>query len=77
MCWELRVVGWEVSYGAEYVPKDERGYTVIVHKSRKMLPTDEPVVLGSFNVTELGKILLTVDNPTTKKKKLVYRFKVI
>ncbi|KAL1542806.1 Patellin-3 [Salvia divinorum] len=77
LCWELRVVGWEVSYSAEFVPNDERGYTVIVHKARKMLPTDEPVVLGSFNVTELGKILLTVDNPTTKKKKLVYRFKVL
>ncbi|XP_057793642.1 patellin-3-like [Salvia miltiorrhiza] len=77
LCWELRVVGWEVRYGAEYVPNDERGYTVIVHKTRKMLPTDEPVVLGSFNVTELGKIFLTVDNTTTKKKKLVYRFKVL
>ncbi|KAG6431966.1 hypothetical protein SASPL_103538 [Salvia splendens] len=77
LCWELRVVGWEVSYSAEYVPNDGQGYTVIVHKTRKMLPTDEPVVLGSFNVTELGKILLTVDNPTTKKKRLVYRFKVL
>ncbi|KAH6759337.1 Sec14p-like phosphatidylinositol transfer family protein [Perilla frutescens var. frutescens] len=76
LVWELRVVGWEVSYGAEYVPNNERGYTVIIQKTRRMLPTDEPVVSNSFNVTELGKILLTIDNPTTKKKKLVYRFKV-
>lgn len=77
LVWELRVVGWEVSYCAEYVPNNERGYTVIIQKTRRMLPTDEPVVSSSFNVTELGKILLTVDNPTTKKKKLVYRFKVL
>lgn len=77
LVWELRVVGWETSYGAEYVPNNERSYTVIIHKTRKMLPTDEPVVSGTFNVTELGKILLTVDNPTTKKKRLVYRFKVV
>ncbi|KAL0326386.1 UNVERIFIED_CONTAM: Patellin-3 [Sesamum radiatum] len=75
--WELRVVGWEVSYSAEYVPNAERGYTVIIQKSRRMLPTDEPVVSSSFNVTELGKILLTIDNPTAKKKKLLYRFKVL
>ncbi|KAK4413379.1 Patellin-3 [Sesamum alatum] len=75
--WELRVVGWEVSYSAEYVPNAERGYTVIIQKTRKMLPTDEPVVSNSFNITELGKILLTIDNPTTKKKKLLYRFKVL
>ncbi|KAL0437905.1 UNVERIFIED_CONTAM: Patellin-3 [Sesamum latifolium] len=75
--WELRVVGWEVSYSAEYVPNAERGYTVIIQKTRKMLPTDEPVVSSSFNVAELGKILLTIDNPTAKKKKLLYRFKVL
>ena len=28
--WELRVLGWEVSYGAEFAPDAEGGYTVIV-----------------------------------------------
>ncbi|KAK4741044.1 hypothetical protein SAY87_024632 [Trapa incisa] len=74
--WELRVVGWEVSYGAEFVPSTESGYTVIINKIKKMTPTDEPVVHGSFAVSELGKLLLIVDNPTSKKKKLLYRFKV-
>ncbi|CAA0809864.1 Patellin-3 [Striga hermonthica] len=77
LVWELRVVGWEVSYSAEYVPNAERAYTVIIQKSRKMLPTDEPVVSNSFSISELGKILLTVDNPTNKKKKLLYRYKVM
>ncbi|CAI9755957.1 unnamed protein product [Fraxinus pennsylvanica] len=74
--WELRVVSWEVSYGAEFVP-NERGYAVIIQKTKKMAPTDEPVVSNSFQISELGKILLTIDNPTAKKKKLLYRFKVM
>ncbi|KAK9270180.1 hypothetical protein L1049_025756 [Liquidambar formosana] len=74
--WELRVVGWEVSYSAEFVPNAEDMYTVIIQKATKMAPTDEPAVYNSFKVGELGKILLTIDNPTSKKKKLLYRFKV-
>ncbi|XP_030485653.2 patellin-3 [Cannabis sativa] len=74
--WELRVVGWEVGYGAEFVPNTQNGYTIIIHKSKKMAPSDEPVVHNSFRVDELGKILLTVDNPTSKKKRLLYRFNI-
>jgi len=69
LVWELRVVGWEVNYSAEFVPNAEDG-------ARKKTPTDEPVVSNSFKVGELGKILLTVDNPTSKKKNLLYRFKI-
>jgi hypothetical protein len=76
LVWELRVVGWEVSYSAEFVPNAEDGYIVVIHKARKKTPTDEPVVSNSFKVAELGKILLTVDNPTSKKKNLLYRFKI-
>lgn len=74
--WELRVVGWEVSYSAEYVPNNESHYTIIIQKAKKMTPTDEPVISHSFKISELGKILLTIDNPTSKKKTLLYRFKV-
>ncbi|CAN6720301.1 unnamed protein product [Malus baccata var. baccata] len=74
--WELRVVGWEVSYGAEFVPEAKNGYTIIIQKATKMSPTDEPVVSNSFKVGELGKILLKIDNPTSKKKRLLYRFKI-
>ena len=69
-------MGWEVSYGAEFVPNAEGAYTIIIHKSRKMSPTDEPVIHNSFKVGELGKILLTIDNPTSKRKRLLYRFKI-
>ncbi|KAI6691283.1 hypothetical protein NL676_028111 [Syzygium grande] len=73
--WELRVVGWEVSYGAEFVP-NTGGYSINIQKPKKMSPADEPVAHGTFKVSELGKVLLTVDNPTSKKKKLLYRFKI-
>ncbi|KAK9068581.1 hypothetical protein SSX86_012696 [Deinandra increscens subsp. villosa] len=74
--WEIRVVGWEVSYGAEYVPNNESQYTVIIQKARKMTQIDEPVISHSFKINEPGKILLTIENPTSKKKTLLYRFKV-
>ncbi|MCL7039750.1 hypothetical protein MKW94_014296 [Papaver nudicaule] len=40
LVWELRVVGWEVSYGAEIIPEAEDGYTLIVSKTRKLTTTD-------------------------------------
>ncbi|CAE5963856.1 unnamed protein product [Arabidopsis arenosa] len=76
LVWEIRVIGWEVSYKAEFVPEVKDAYTVVIQKPRKMRPSDEPVLTHSFKVNELGKVLLTVDNPTSKKKKLVYRFNV-
>ncbi|CAI9114998.1 OLC1v1015831C2 [Oldenlandia corymbosa var. corymbosa] len=76
LVWEARVIGGEVSYGAEFVPSAEGGYTVIVQKSRKITPTDEPIISGSYKIGEPGKIVLTFDNQTSKKKKLLYRSKV-
>ncbi|KAI3512941.1 hypothetical protein L1887_20264 [Cichorium endivia] len=76
LVWEARVVGYEVTYGAEYVPAAEDGYTVIVQKSRKITVTgDEPVICGSFKCGEPGKVVLTFDNQTSKKKKILYRSK--
>uniref|UniRef100_A0ACD5X7K6 Uncharacterized protein n=1 Tax=Avena sativa TaxID=4498 RepID=A0ACD5X7K6_AVESA len=74
--WELRVLGWEVSYGAEFTPAAEGGYTVIVQKTRKVPANEEPIMKGSFKVCEAGKIVLTINNPASKKKKLLYRSKV-
>ncbi|KAK3135499.1 hypothetical protein QOZ80_5BG0419720 [Eleusine coracana subsp. coracana] len=74
--WELRVLGWEVSYGAEFTPDAEGGYTVIVQKTRKVPANEEPIMKGSFKVSEPGKLVLTVNNPASKKKKLLYRYKV-
>jgi len=68
-------VGWDVSYGAEFVPSAEESYTVIIQKARKVASSAEPVVCNSFKNGEPGKVVLTIDNPTSKKKKLLYRLK--
>ncbi|XP_022740283.1 patellin-3-like [Durio zibethinus] len=75
LAWEIRVVGWDVSYGAEFVPSAEDSYTVIIQKARKVAPTEEAVVYDNFKIGEPGKVVLTIDNPTSKKKKLLYRMK--
>lgn len=75
LVWELRVLGWDVTYSAEFVPSSEEGYTVLVQKARKFMAADEPYVKNSFKVGEPGKIILNIDNATTKKKKLLYRSK--
>jgi hypothetical protein len=64
-----------VSYGAEFVPSAEDGYTVIVSKTRKIISSDDPVISDTFKIGEPGKVVLTIDNQTSKKKKLLYRSK--
>ncbi|XP_059280556.1 patellin-1-like isoform X2 [Lycium ferocissimum] len=75
LLWEARVIGWDVSYGAEFVPSAEGGYTIIVEKSRKIAAADETVITNNYKATEPGKVVLTFDNQTSKRKKLVYRSK--
>ncbi|CAA7027242.1 unnamed protein product [Microthlaspi erraticum] len=75
LSWELRVLGADVSYGAQFEPSNEASYTVIVSKNRKIGLTDEPVITDSFKAGEPGKIVITIDNQTFKKKKVLYRFK--
>ncbi|KAL0378164.1 UNVERIFIED_CONTAM: Patellin-3 [Sesamum radiatum] len=73
--WEARVVGWEVGYGAEFVPSAEDGYTIIIQKMRRIGASEEQVICSSYKVGEPGKLVLTINNLSSKKKKLVYRFK--
>ncbi|KAE8668475.1 Patellin-2 [Hibiscus syriacus] len=75
LVWDLRVVGWNVNYGAEFMPTAEDGYTVIVSKTRKVSSADETVISDAFKTSESGKVVLTIDNQTSKKKKLLYRSK--
>ncbi|XP_010683337.2 patellin-3 [Beta vulgaris subsp. vulgaris] len=76
LVWELRVIGWDVSYGAEFLPTKEGGYTLNIAKPKKVTPADEPVICDTFKVTEPGKVVITIDNQSSKKKKLLYRSKV-
>lgn len=73
----MRVIGWEIRYGAEFVPNTEGSYTVIIEKARKVASSEEPVLCNSFKIVEAGKVVLTIDNTSSKKKKkLLYRLKI-
>lgn len=74
LVWEARVTGWDVSYGAEFVPTAEGGYTIIIEKSRKVV-ANETVISNTYKAGEQGKVVITFDNQSSKKKKLVYRSK--
>ncbi|GMH21787.1 hypothetical protein Nepgr_023629 [Nepenthes gracilis] len=74
LVWELRVVGWDVNYEAQFVPTE--GYTVLVSKPRKMTLSDDPIISDSFKIGEPGKVILSIDNQASKKKKLLYRSKI-
>ncbi|KAH6782289.1 Sec14p-like phosphatidylinositol transfer family protein [Perilla frutescens var. frutescens] len=73
--WDVTVLGWEVNYTEEFVPTDENSYTMIIQKCKKM-GSDEEAVRKTFKNHEAGKIVITVQNSSGKKKKLIYRFKV-
>ncbi|KAE8666507.1 Patellin-5 [Hibiscus syriacus] len=76
LVWELRVVGWDVKYGAEFVPTAEDVYDVIISETRKVSSADETVISGRFETGNPGKVVLTIGSQTFKKKELLYRSKL-
>ncbi|KAJ6805307.1 patellin-4 [Iris pallida] len=74
--WDLSVLGWEVKYKEEFVPSDEGSYTIILQKVKKMGSQEEELLIrNSFMNNEPGKVVLTVENNTSKKKKVLFRYK--
>ncbi|KAK4491542.1 hypothetical protein RD792_002294 [Penstemon davidsonii] len=73
--WDIIVVGWEVNYTEEFVPTDESSYTIIIRKGKK-ISLDEAPIRKTFKNNEPGKIVLTVENCSGKKKRVFYRYKV-
>ncbi|CAA6657983.1 unnamed protein product [Spirodela intermedia] len=73
--WDLAVVGWEVNYKEEFVPSDEGSYTILLQKGKKMGAQEEPV-RNSFKNSEPGKVVLIIENATSRKKKVLVRRKV-
>ena len=74
LLWDVSVVGWDVVYGEEFVPET---YTVIVRKPRKIAASAqvEPI-RNTYKASEPGKLVITIDNSLSKKKKtVVYRTK--
>ncbi|KAL9247981.1 hypothetical protein vseg_021348 [Gypsophila vaccaria] len=75
LTWEVRVLGWDVSYGAEFVPNAKDGYTVIIQNLKKVGATEETVITNGFKSSEPGKVVLSIHNSSSKKKRLLYRFR--
>ncbi|VVB05378.1 unnamed protein product [Arabis nemorensis] len=74
--WDIVVGGWDLEYSAEFVPNAEESYAIIVEKPRKMKASDE-AVCNSFTTVEAGKLILSVDNTLSRKKKVAaYRYTV-
>lgn len=71
MVWDITVVGWEVSYKEEFIPDDEGSYKILLQNQKKM----GVCVRNSFYISEPGRIVLTIDNGTLKKKRVLYRSK--
>ncbi|PKA65207.1 Patellin-4 [Apostasia shenzhenica] len=69
--WDFTVVGWEVSYKEEFVPEDDCSYRILIPREKKF----EKSVRNSFYISEPGKVVITVENKTLKKKRILYRSK--
>lgn len=72
MVWDLAVLGWEVKYKEEFVPTDEGSYTIIVQKGKKMGSQEGPI-RNTFRTNEPGKLVLTIENLSSRKKRVLYR----
>ncbi|XP_057983081.1 patellin-6 [Malania oleifera] len=74
--WDIVVGGWDLEYGAEFVPTEDGSYTIAVEKPRKMAASEE-AVHNSFTSREAGKMVLSVDNTASRKRKVAaYRYVV-
>jgi hypothetical protein len=68
------VGGWELEYSAEFVPSAEGSYIIAVEKPRKMVASEE-AIHNSFTSREAGKMVLSVDNTASRRKKVAaYRY---
>lgn len=74
LTWDLTVLGWEVRYTEEFVPADEGAYTIVVSKGRKV-GAGEEAVRNSFRAAEAGKVVITVENATRGRKRVLFRHK--
>ncbi|CAN0927623.1 PATL6 [Linum grandiflorum] len=75
--WDIVVGGWEVEYSAEFVPNSEGSYTIAVEKSRKV-GCNEEAIHNSYTAREGGKMVLSVDNSVSRRRKVAaYRLNEI
>ncbi|XP_022772231.1 patellin-1-like [Durio zibethinus] len=66
-------MGWDVIYGVIFVPTVEDEYPLIFKKKKKkVILADATVIRDSFVIGEPGKVVLTIDNMTSKLITLLY-----
>lgn len=68
------MLGWGVKYEEEFIPSHEDAYTIILIKRRNMGGQEGPV-RHSYRIYEPGKVVLTIENVSSKKKQVFYRYK--
>uniref|UniRef100_A0A5B6YNG0 Putative patellin-6 n=1 Tax=Davidia involucrata TaxID=16924 RepID=A0A5B6YNG0_DAVIN len=74
--WDIVVGGWDLEYSAEFVPIGEGSYTIAVEKPRKIGGSEE-AIHNAFTPREAGKMVLSVDNTASRKRKVAaYRYVV-
>lgn len=72
--WDIVVGGWELEYSAEFIPIADGSYTIAVEKTRK-ISANEEAIHNSFTTREAGKMVLSVDNTASRRKKVAaYRY---
>lgn len=71
------MIGWDVSYRAEFAPTATESHHTIPEKTKKLLSVEQ-TIRGTFNCQEPGKLLLCINNNSAskKEKRVLYRFKV-
>ncbi|RVX19081.1 Patellin-4 [Vitis vinifera] len=69
--WDMTIVGWDVNYKEEFIPEDEGSYKILLEKYKKMGQS----MRNSFYISEPGKIVITIENGTYKRKRVLYRFR--
>lgn len=70
------VGGWELEYSAEFIPNAEGSYTIAVEKPRRV-GANEEAIHNSFAASQAGKMVLSVDNSASRKRKVAaYRYVV-
>ncbi|THU66067.1 hypothetical protein C4D60_Mb05t10290 [Musa balbisiana] len=75
IAWDIAVGGWDLDYGAEYVPSDEGSYTVVVEKTRRIPAAAEEPIHDVFIAREAGKMVLSIDNTSSRRRKVAaYRY---
>ncbi|KAI3906111.1 hypothetical protein MKW98_028721 [Papaver atlanticum] len=73
--WDIVVGGWDVDYSVEFIPIAQGSYTIAVQKVKRISESITEPIHNSFTAKEAGKMVLTVDNSSSRKKKVAaYRY---